>query len=656
MKTMNRRILALLATLLVAATPVQKTPVGPIPATPADDARQPTSQPSVPVLTEQDVGAWLDGYMPATLEAGKIAGAQVVVVKDGKVLFEKGYGYADVATKKTMDPRKTLMRIGSTSKLLTWTAVMQQVEAGKIDLNADVNRYLDFRITPPGRAITMNDLMRHRGGFEEGLKDLLATDPRRLKTTERYLKENTRPFLFAAGEAPAYSNYGAALAGYIVQRVSGEPFASYVQRHITGPLGMVRTTFVQPLPSGLAPLASKGYRASDQEAQPFELVETAPAGSVSTTADDMARFMLMHLGDGSLNGVRILRPETARLMHTPAQQQPVAGFDTLAHGFFSMIRNGTRVIGHGGDTVVFHTDLNLLPEKGVGIFVSFNSRGERDAAYGARERLFGLFLDRYFPAPPVLTPPAIAGAAEDARALVASYETSRRVETGFISLFYLLQQDTVTANDDGTISVSSIEGSRFREVAPGLWRQVDGTRMLRVTDVGGRRTIIDSRNPVGVLQAVPASRNAKMFQFVVGVSVAVLLLTLIFWPVSWWVRRRYAAVPVATGRAATVRLLTRLAALADLVYLFGWYRVLAPILDTRVEVYNSTLDGTIRTLQVAAIIPIAAAAIGIWNVVSSFRQPSGWGLKLRAAFLAVALLGVLWIATVAHLIGWSLNY
>lgn len=655
MMTMKKRFVALLATLLVAATPAQKPPVGPPPAIPADTAPQPTSPATTPALTAADVGAWLDGYMPATLKAGKIAGAQVAIVKDGAVLFEKGYGYADVAAKRPMDPRQSLMRIGSTSKLLTWTAVMQQVEAGKIDLNADINRYLDFRITSPGRAITMNDLMRHQGGFEEGLKDLLATDPKRLKTTERYLKENTRPFLFAPGEAPAYSNYGVALAGYIVQRVSGEPFARYVQRHITGPLGMTHTTFVQPLPPALAPLVAKGYRQSDQDAQPFELVETAPAGSVSATADDMARFMLVHLGNGTWNGVRILKPETVRLMRTPAQA-PAPGFDTMAHGFFSTMRNGTPVIGHGGDTVVFHTDLNLLPDKGVGIFVSFNSRGERAAVYGARERLFDLFLDRYFPAPPTRTPPAIASAADDGRALVGPYESSRRVETGFISLFYLLQQDGVAANDDGTISVASIEGERFREVSRGLWQEIDGTRLLRVTEVGGRRTILDSHNPVGVLQAVPASRNAKMFQIVVGASVAVLLLTVIFWPVGWWVRRRHAAEPVATGRAARVRLFTRLAALADLVYLFGWYRVLAPILDTRVEVYNNSLDGTIRTLQVAAVIPIAAATIGVWNLVISFRQSFGWGVKVRAVMVGLALLGVLWVATIAHLIGWSLNY
>jgi CubicO group peptidase (beta-lactamase class C family) len=93
-----------------------------------------------PVLTKQDLDGWLDGYMPYALSSGDIAGAVVVVVKDGQVLTEKGYGYADVKTRRKVDPKADLFRPGSISKLFTWTAVMQQVEAGKIDLDADINK------------------------------------------------------------------------------------------------------------------------------------------------------------------------------------------------------------------------------------------------------------------------------------------------------------------------------------------------------------------------------------------------------------------------------------------------------------------------------------------------------------------------------------
>jgi CubicO group peptidase (beta-lactamase class C family) len=634
-------------------TPASPQPAAAAPTAPAAPVESPST---TPVLDAADVGAWLDGYFPTTLKQGKIAGAQVVVVKDGQILFKKGYGYADVAAKKPMDPDRSLMRIGSTSKLFTWTAVMQLVEQGKIDLNADVNRYLDFKITPKsGRAITMNDLMRHRGGFEEGLKDVLESDPKRLKTNEVYLKENTRPMLFPAGDVPAYSNYGTSLAGYIVQRVSGEPFDDYIDRHILTPLQMAHTTFRQPLPATLVGDASKGYTQSNVAPSAFELVTTAPAGSVSATASDMAHFMIAHLQGGRFGDGQILRPETAALMHSPAVQPP-AGFDTMAHGFFYSHRNDQLVIGHGGDTVVFHTDMSLLPEKGVGIFVSFNSRGENGAVYGARSRLFDLFMDRYYPAADPKDPPAIAGAAGHAQAIAGRYESSRRVESGFIALFYLIQQDQVTANPDGTISLSAVEGKSFREIEPNLWREVGGTRQLLVSDVGGRRTIVDSVDPTSVLQAVPLARNSMLNTLIAALSILVLLVTVLVWPIGFWLRRTNKLPPATTGRPALAQRLTRIGAVADLAYLVGWYTVLAPLLETRLDVYNGGLDGTIRMLQVAAILPLAAAAIGLWNMWLTVRTDRGWGAKLRSVIVAAALLGVVWFAWMGNLIGFNLNY
>jgi len=328
----------------------------------------------------------------------------------------------------------------------------------------------------------------------------------------------------------------------------------------------------------------------------------------------------------------------------------------MAHGFFNATQNGTPVIGHGGDTIVFHTDLNILPEKNVGIFVSFNSRGENSAVYGARERLFDLFMDRYFPGPKTVTPPAIKSAAADAAALAGHYESSRRVQTGFISLFYLIQQDQVAAHEDGTISLSSIDGKRFREIAPKLWQETEGPRQLQIIEVNGRRSIADSANPVSISQAVPASRNSTVFLAIAGVSLLVLVLTVLVWPVAAWLCRKHKIAPVASGRAALVRRLTRIAAIADLVYLLGWYMVLAPILSNVLDGYNGTLDATIRLLQVAALIPLAAAAVGIWNAVLAFQTRAGWTVRTRAVIVALGLLGFLWMAWMGGLIGWSDNY
>src|SRR5262245_8941104 len=404
-------------------------------------------------LETSDLHAWLDGLLPYAMKTGDIAGAVIAVVKDGRVILQEGYGYADVEKKIPMDPERTMVRPGSTAKLFTWTAVMQLVEQGKIDLNRDINEYLDFKITPgSGRPITMLDLMHHRAGLEEGLKDILAIDPNAAQSTETYLKQHPRPMLFPAGEVPAYSNYGAALAGYIVQRVSGEPFERYIERHIFEPLGMLHSTFEQPLPDRFDGAAvSRGYRSASTPAQPYELIVTRPAGSMTTTAADMTRVMMAHLQQGQLDNYRMLSSETTQLMQSPSVPGSLAGFATMAHGFFYETRNGRTVIGHGGDSLFFHTEFDLLPQEGVGIFFTFNSRGRDEAVYGLRKNLFDDFMNRYFPA---ASQPqeslTLDSASKDAQRIAGRYESSRRVEHGFLSIFYLLQQLVITANADGT--------------------------------------------------------------------------------------------------------------------------------------------------------------------------------------------------------------
>jgi CubicO group peptidase (beta-lactamase class C family) len=212
-----------------------------------------TSAPATaPELTKADVDAWLDGYMPYALKAGGIPGAVVVVVKDGQPLTQRGFGYADVKAHKPVDPENTLFRPGSVSKLFTWTAVMQQVQAGKLDLDADINKYLDFKIPhKDGKPVTLRNLMTHTGGFEETVKWLILYGKKQPVPLRTALTRWIPNQIYAPGEMPAYSNYGASLAGYIVQRVSGEPFEQYIQRHVLAPAGMNHSTFQQPLPASL---------------------------------------------------------------------------------------------------------------------------------------------------------------------------------------------------------------------------------------------------------------------------------------------------------------------------------------------------------------------------------------------------------------------
>ena len=210
-------------------------------------------------LTAVDANAWLDGFMPIAIGKANIPGAVVVVVKDGQLLTSRGYGFANVAKQARVDPATTMFRPGSISKLFTWTAVMQQVQAGKLNLDEDVNKYIDFRIPPrDGKPITLRNIMTHTSGFEEQVKNIIFKDEKKLVPLGEHLSNWVPKRVYAPGSTPAYSNYATALAGYIVQRVSGEEFGAYIDRHIFAPLGMQHATFHQPLPAKFKRLVPEG--------------------------------------------------------------------------------------------------------------------------------------------------------------------------------------------------------------------------------------------------------------------------------------------------------------------------------------------------------------------------------------------------------------
>src|SRR5437660_8474902 len=381
---------------------------------------------STPEITASDVEAFLDGLVPMQLQREDIGGAVIVVVKDGKVLVSKGYGYSDVKKRTPVTPDVTLFRPGSISKTFTWTAVMQLVEQGKLNLDRDVNDYLDFQ-TPHtfGRPVTLRNLMTHTSGFEEVIKDLAVDRPEDLPLLQGFVITHEPKQIYAPGTIPAYSNYGADLAGYIVQRVSGVPFEQYIQQNIFGPLGMTRATFVQPLPDSLKPMMSNGYSVASEDAKPFELVPPAPApdGSMSVAGADMAAFMIAHLQNGRYGDVRILQQQTAEMMHARQFSMDPA-VNAMALGFYEENRNGLHIIGHGGDLSYFHSDMHLVLDRGLGVFVSYNSSGKGEL--DVRTALWHEFLDRYFP---FSASHAEASEKQAADSVAGKYLSSRRAQT-----------------------------------------------------------------------------------------------------------------------------------------------------------------------------------------------------------------------------------
>ncbi|HEY3739306.1 MAG TPA: serine hydrolase domain-containing protein [Bryobacteraceae bacterium] len=605
-----------------------------------------------PNLTSADLEPFLDGLIPAAIERSSIAGAVVAVVKDGQVVLQKGYGYADVATKKPVSPDATLFRPGSISKLFVWTSVMQLVEQGKLDLDHDINEYLDFKV-PAG--ITMRDIMTHTAGFEETIRELFVPSEKEMATLRDYLTGHEPRQIFVAGKVPAYSNYACSLAGYIVQRLSGEPFSTYAANHILTPLAMNHTTFVQPLPPALKPLMSTGYNLSTQPAKGFEFVKAYPAGSVSTTAADMTRFMMMQLNNGRLGDVQILKPETAIEMHT-RQASPYPAMHAMALGFYEESRNGHRIIGHGGDTQWFHSNLSLILDANTGLFISQNSAGQQGDLRGLVMRKF---MDRYFPWPlPKIVP--LATAKQDAQAVAGHYINSRRSEGGLPTVLSAFSQVVITPHDDGSITGMfkrpDGEFKKLHEISPLVFRAEDSEDRVEFRKDDQGHWEMNMGYPFMVFQHTGFWNNSNISLTIIGFGVCVIALALLGWPIAAAIRWHYAQQVLLTPSERRLRRVVQFFCVMEAFFLIGLV-MLATAMSAGVEGLGPAIDAKQHFVQflgwfAALGIPVALyAALRTWT-----NRGAWWFAKLRDTGIALAFCACTFFAWYWQVLNFTTRY
>lgn len=628
----------------------------------------PTKPGDAHTLTKADLDTWLDGYMPYALRSGDIPGAVVTIVKDGQVLTARGFGYADAAKRTPVDPYRTLFRPGSVSKLVTWTAVMQQVEAGKLDLDADVNRYLDFKIPPRnGQPITLRQILTHTAGFEETAKDIIFYDPAHQRPLGELLKKSLPARVYDAGTTPAYSNWATSLAGYIVERVSGEPFDDYVERHIFAPLGMNDATFRQPLPARLVSQMATGYRAPG-EAAGFEIVGPAPAGSLSASGIDMAKFMLAHLQGGALDGKRILSERTAALMHNSPLDRVnpyslIPPLNRMELGFFESNVNGREVVGHLGDTAAFHTSLHLFIKDGVGLYVSFNSPGRQGAVGALRAALFEDFADRYFPKAPLETRVDDKTARDHAQMMTGLWRNSRRSETSFIAVTGLFGQTEITVGPKGELVIPSLKnaGGRAREwveVSPFVWNERNGHSRIAAKVVDGKvvRWSMDEIAPFMVFDRVPTGISGAWLKNALYLSLAIIALTLVAWPIGWAIRRRYQRTIALTGKPLKAYRASRIMAGLTLALLAGWMTVVTAMFSDLKNLAGA-YDTALLLLQgLGVIVFVGSVGIAGWNLWLTVRADRKWTAKLWSVLFFLATLLVLYFAVSFNLLKISTQY
>lgn len=613
-------------------------------------------------LQPSEIESFLDRTMAEQFASLDIPGASVAIVHDGEIVVAKGWGFADLDQRAPVDPERTLMRPGSASKPITWTAVMQLVEQGIIDLDADINDYLDFEIpaTFP-QPVTMHHLLTHTAGFEAVEEDLFIVYEDRVPELREYLIDKRPARIFPPGEAVGYSNYGTALAGYIVERVSGEPFHAYVEAHIFAPLGMERSTFRQPVPPAFISDLAQGYGLSDGEhvRGDFEYVGPYPAGSASASTSDMARFMIAHLEGGAYGDARILEPETVELMHR-RQFTPDPRLDKMAYGFMEREVNGRELLWHGGSTFLHNSGMYLIPGESVGLYVSYNGH----AGAQGRELLLQAFMDEFFPAEqPVAALKPSPESVDRIRRYAGEYHLTRSEFTSGGKIVRLLMAARVSASADGRLLLAIEDVTEpYVELEEGVFRHETRDELLifETAEDGTVWLHSDGAPSHATLTATSAFRvpwyeSLPVTALLLGGGALLFLVSVAAWAIGAVISRRRGDMSGAHVRSAPPARSARWLAIAFALFYLFFLSVLVGVLGDIHPAYGmpgAFLGITPSILTVALWVPIVLVPASLGMIALSWASWRGvgsdgvryWGPGGRILYTVLAAwsAGIVW--------------
>jgi CubicO group peptidase (beta-lactamase class C family) len=495
-------------------------------------------------LPPAELEAFVDGMMKDAMAREHIAGATVSIVQNGQVVLKKGYGFASLAPNRPVDPDRTLFRVGSISKTFTWIALMKEVEAGRIRLNQPVNLYLPEKVQVKDQGydqpVRVANLMDHSAGFEDrALGQLMERNFDRVRPIDLYLRQERPKRVHTPGAVSSYSNYGAALAGEAVTYTSGKPYERLIEDEILGPLGMTHTTFREPhpakaglpgpMPARLVDDISDGYRWTPTgfQRRDYEFLgQIAPAGAGSSTAGDMARYMLMQLGDGRLGDVTIYGPTTAQALRTPLRKTPI-GINGWAHGLMVFdLTGGHRGYGHGGATMSFLSNMVVVPDLGLGVFVSTNT----DTGRPLVNRLPDRIVEHFYAAPAPFPRLASAELAQRGGDFTGYYLTTRRAYSGLEGFVnQLTGGSSVTVTHDGKLV--TVDGAGVKTWVPegaldeGRFIATQGTERLAFDMTDGGARAFHGASGTQVFERAPFWRQPRALTILAALTAAAALAT-----------------------------------------------------------------------------------------------------------------------------------
>lgn len=620
------------------------------PPQPGETGSLSSIQPSEPAPTADQaaVRSYVDGLMSGLINAGEFPGIAVAVIQNGEVTFKGGYGYADVRGRVAVDPDRTRFRVASISKLITATAVMQVAEQGKVDLNADVNTYLGgFKIPPTyPEPVTLANILTHTAGFDDRYVGIGAPLGIQQEPLGTYLARSMPPRVMPPNKTFSYSNHAIALAGHIVESVSGQEFGLYVQENIFAPIGMTSSGFgvPYPLPQDIAVPYGIGGKEGGYTRRELDRVRLGPAGDLITTASDIAKFMILHLNNGTYgDDEHMISVVSAERMHARHFTQ-VEGLDGWAYGFAEGRRNNVRWIGHDGSWGGYCAQLVLVPEAKSGFFFVYNA----DCHFSASASLRNAMFDLLWPAKSEIGTTTTAGIEKKAQDVAGTYMAVRRARSDFTQLGAAATQFFVTAPGDGVLVANMPEAGRTFRFLPqgdGIWINPEYQwKAAALTDSRGRVTqfAIDSR----VFDRVSGVGEWAVWTTALILVIAFSLMAIWGWANGFMSRQMFGEPQAVIGFAP--RIVAFLAAALTVVSLLTMTILLSDPWPTAI------LDGPSPMLIVLLSVPLLVGALSIPMIIWSVSG-FGTGPRARLAQAGYAVLTIAILIYVAFAWQWGLN-
>ena len=660
---MSRLLLAAVAALSFLVSPAawpqaEATP----PATAATTAVEPetTAEPPQRAIDSVDLSAYADGLIDAAMEREGIAGVTVAIVDRHGPLLLRGYGMAALSPQRAVDPQDTLFRIASISKTFTYLLGLKLVDAGQLDLDQPVNRYLPETLQLPDDGyppVLVRHLFTHTAGFEDSAIGHIFHDRAdRVPTAEAYLREHRPRRVREPGTVAVYSNYSVALLGALVAHVAGADFPELAERELFQPLAMRDTTFREPFAAGDARNApehlhgrwSDGFKRAGGsfKAQRFEhAIHAAPSGAASSTAADMGRYLRMLLRGGELDGVRVLSDSAYQRLLSPPLFRNAPEVGGFAFGFFHNRLGDIVTLGHGGATFWFHSALVLAPELDVGIFISTNTNTGRRFAADFPRRI----LERYFPQARASSVPTVP-AGFDATRFAGNYNSKRSNYSRSERPFTLNTVKIAAADDNSLIITAGGEASRWIPESERVFRAAEGQgRIVFFADEDGRIQGYANAPGHNVFERAGAFSVLDAFGIVLALAGLTALLVL----VGAWLRRRRRDPASPSARAAAGWLY--FTALVWLVYTatFGWY--LRGALADTIAVHYAWPGQLLPVLLWTWPLLVLLTAVAVLQLRSVLRARE-WGFWRRLRHVSAVAIFTLacWLLWSWNLVGWKL--